>query len=152
MTKTATPQADAYVPGVCNINRAEIAYRQKTGYVITVIYVVMLIVLISLHLSVFTQLILFIPGMLLADCFLQAKNKFCVAYGAAGQQNANEGSSKAVKVTDNAAAAADKKRARAINLQAAGYGLALTLFALATPVIAGLGFILVLLVLLAVPA
>lgn len=132
MNTSTTSQTDAYIPGVCNINRAEIAYRQKAGYVITAIFIAMLIAMIALNLPVLARLVLFLPGMLLADCFLQAKNKFCVGYGAAGQHNANDGG-KATTIADKAAVAKDKARARQINLQAAGIGVLLTLLALAIP-------------------
>jgi hypothetical protein len=133
MSTTTTHTTDAYIPGVCNINRAEIAYRQKAGYVISVIFVAILALLVLAGLSRWYRAVLFVPGLLAADCFLQAKNKFCVGYGAAGQHNANEGSSKAVSVEDSAANAKDKKRARQINLQAAGIGLLLTVLAFAIP-------------------
>ncbi|MDL2363506.1 MAG: hypothetical protein QFB86_03960 [Patescibacteria group bacterium] len=133
MTQNTTPTTDAYIPGVCNINRAEIAYRQRSGYVITAVFIAMLIAFVALGLNRWIRLSLFLPGFLLADCFLQAKNKFCVGYGAAGQHNANEGSSKAVDVADAAAKAKDKQRARTINMQAAGIGVVLTLLALAIP-------------------
>lgn len=132
MNTPTTPTTDAYIPGVCNINRAEIAYRQRVGYIISAIFVVMLLAMIALKLPVLSRLVLFVPGMLLADCFLQAKNKFCVSYGAAGQHNANEGG-KATTIADKTAVAKDKARARQINLQAAGIGVALTLIALVIP-------------------
>ena len=133
MTKEPTPIADAYVPGVCNINHAEIAYRQKAGYVLTAVFIAMLAGMLALGLNRWLRVSLFLPAMLLADCFLQAKNKFCVSYGAAGQHNANDGGS-ATSVTDEAAVKKDKARARQINLQAAGIGIVLTLLALAIPV------------------
>jgi hypothetical protein len=133
MTEATTPVTDAYVPGVCNINHAEIAYRKKAGYVITAIFLIILIALVALGLNRWIRLVLFIPGMVLADCFLQAKNKFCVAYGAGGQQNATEGSKTALSVTDQDALKKDKARARQINLQAAGIGIILTALALVIP-------------------
>jgi len=44
--------------------------------------------------------------------FLQAKNKFCVGYAAAGLQNADEGSNDATKVLDTSAHTKDKQRTR----------------------------------------
>lgn len=132
MNTTTTPATDAYIPGVCNINRTEIAYRQRVGYIISAIFIAMLVAMIALGVSRWARVVLFLPGLLLADCFLQAKNKFCVGYGAAGQHNANEGG-KATTIADTAAVAKDKKRARQINMQAAGIGLVLTLLALAIP-------------------
>ncbi len=126
---------DAYVPGVCNINRAEIAYRRKAGYVGLGISLVLAIVLFGLGLSRWYRLVLFVPLFIAAIGFLQAKNKFCVAYGANGQQNAAEGSAKASKVSDQAAQAKDKHRARTINVQAALLALLGAALAVVLPVL-----------------
>ena len=110
---------ESYVPGVCNINRAEIAYRRKAGYFGLGLFIVVAIVFIALGINRWAYLILFVPAFIAAIGFLQAKNRFCVAYGAGGQQNATEGSAAATKVTDMLAAKKDKQRARQMNLQAA---------------------------------
>jgi hypothetical protein len=120
MNTTPAPQTDAYIPGVCNINHAEIAYRKKAGYLGVALFVVILAVMLALSVNRYARLALFIPAFLAAIGFLQAKNRFCVGYGAAGQQNASDGSPKASSVTDTAAVATDKRRARQMNLQAAG--------------------------------
>jgi hypothetical protein len=109
----------AYVPGVCNINYEEIAYRRKAGYMGLVIFGITLAVLVGLGLSWWLRLVLFIPAFLSAIGFLQAKKKFCVSYGATGMQNATDGSTTAKKVTDTTAVKKDKRRARQLNMQAA---------------------------------
>jgi hypothetical protein len=123
---TSTTSADAYVPGICNINHAEIAYRRKAGYAGLVAFVVIAAVLFGLSANRYTRLVLFLPAFIAAIGFLQAKNKFCVAYGAAGQQNATDGVAKAIAVADKAARAKDKQRARHMNLQAAGISVLIT--------------------------
>lgn len=112
-----------YIPGVCNINTAEIAYRRKAGYVGLAIVIVGLIVLLLIGAPSWTRLLLILPAILSASGFLQAKNKFCVAYGAAGKQNASEGSDVAEDISDNSALETDKKRARQINIQSVVIGV-----------------------------
>ena len=109
----------AYIPGVCNINRAEIAYRRKWAFIGLGLTVVIAAMLFALHVNRWVRVVLFLPAFIAAIGYLQTKNKFCVTYGAAGQQNAAEGSAKAQAVTDAVAAAKDKAKARTMNAQAA---------------------------------
>lgn len=125
---------DSYVPGVCNINRAEIAYRRKAGYVGLGISLILAIALFGLGVSRWYRLVLFVPLFIAAIGFLQAKNKFCVAYGANGKQNATEGSAKAREVSNQDAKATDKNRARTMNIQAALLALVGTAAAVILPV------------------
>jgi hypothetical protein len=55
---TSTTSADAYVPGICNINHAEIAYRRKAGYAGLVAFVVIAAVLFGLSANRYTRLVL----------------------------------------------------------------------------------------------
>lgn len=125
---------EAYVPGVCNINRSEIAYRRKAGYVGLGVSLILAVALFGLGVSRWYRLVLFLPLFIAAIGFLQAKNKFCVAYGANGQQNAAEGSAKASEISDQAAKAKDKHRARTMNLQAALLALLGAALAVVLPV------------------
>ena len=134
MTKASPVTADAYVPGVCNINTAEIAQRRKVGYVGATIFVVLLAVLVALPINRWVRMLLFLPSTVAASGFLQARNHFCVGYAAAGKQNAAEGSDSALEVIEQAAKAKDKQRARQMNLQAVGIGLVIALLTIAIPV------------------
>ena len=118
-----------YVPGVCNINHAEIAYRRKAGYVGLIITLVLFVVLYALNLNQWFRIVLFVPAFVAAIGYLQAKNKFCVAYGANGKQNASEESKGASAVTDKAAIVRDKIKARSMNLQATVIALGIALLA-----------------------
>ena len=133
-TPTTSPTADAYIPGVCNINTAEIAQRRKIGYIGTAIFVVLLIAMVALGLNRYIRIALLLPGILAASGFLQARNHFCVGYAGAGQQNASEGSTSASDILDAEAKAADKKRARTMNLQSVGIGVAAAAITLLIPV------------------
>ncbi len=122
--------ASEYTPGVCNINTAEIASRRKAGYVGLGLTLVIAAALFGLDLPKATRLILFIPVFIAAIGFLQARNKFCVGYGAAGMHNADEQSTEAVSVTDSSAINVDKARARNLNLQALGISIVVTALAI----------------------
>ena len=121
-------EQQAYIPGVCNINKAEIAYRRKAmiaGFVIAALLFVGLL---------FTQLdgwlralIVLVPLYVGIIGYFQVRNHFCVSYGAIGKQNATDGHATALEVDEAEARVADKKKARTMNLQA----FAITLVALA---------------------
>jgi glucan phosphoethanolaminetransferase (alkaline phosphatase superfamily) len=110
----------SYIPGVCNINTAEIAYRRKSGHVMLAITVFLTVVLFMLPLNQWLRVVLFTPIFVTAVCYLQAKYKFCVSYGANGMQNATEGDKEAQEIVDAAAKKLDRDRTRKIKLQAAG--------------------------------
>jgi hypothetical protein len=123
----------SYIPGVCNINPKEVAYRRRVGQIGLAIFVILLVALMLIHVTHLLRVVLLLPAFVSAIGYLQAKNHFCVAYGGSGQENATTGSAKANKVTDNTAIAADKKRTRQINLQAAGLAVLATIIAIVLP-------------------
>jgi hypothetical protein len=133
MSDTAATPQTAYVPGVCNINPDEIKKRRNVGHVGLAIFVVLLIVLLVLSINRYVRIILFLPAFLSATGYIQAKNKFCVGYGGAGMQHADTDSDKAIKVIEDTALAADKKRTRQLNIQAVGIALFVTLICLVLP-------------------
>ena len=118
MTTKKPAKQTEYVPGVCNINTAEIAYRKNAEYFGLAISLVLFVLLFAFDINRYVRIVLFIPLFIAAINYLQTKNKFCVMYGAAGKQNATEGSTAAEVVTNNKAAAKDKIKARSMNLQA----------------------------------
>jgi len=105
---------------MCNINKAEVASRKKAMWAGVGISAILLIALVALSAPVLTRLVLFVPIYVATIGYLQVKNKFCVAYGSSGKQNASEGSESASQVEDDAALAADKKKTRTMYLQAFG--------------------------------
>lgn len=109
----------SYVPGMCNINRAEVAYRRKAMWFGVGLSVLMLIVAVVVDLAWWlTAVLLFVPVYIAAIGFLQVRNRFCVSYGTSGQHNADEISISAQSVEEVAAKEADKKKARTMNTQA----------------------------------
>ena len=118
-----------YVPGVCNINKKEITYRKKAGYFGLGLAAVMAAALLGFGLNRYLRVVLIVPVFIAAIGYLQTKNKFCVAYGASGRQNADEDSSQASNVSDSHAATTDKKKAQKMNLQAAVAAVIITALA-----------------------
>jgi len=129
-TPKKSTKKTAYVPGVCNINRAEVAYRKRIGWLLTLVFISLLAALLTVGLGRWIRLALFIPAVGAAESFLQAKHQFCVSYAAANQQHADNDALTAVTVTSEKAIAKDLARARQINLQAAAIALVVTLLAL----------------------
>lgn len=125
--------SNAYVPGVCNINTTEIAYRRKSAYVLLVITLAVAAPLLLLDLPVWLRLLLFFPVFLTIVCYLQVRYKFCVSYGASGKQNATEGDKVAQDIVNAAALKLDRARTRKIKLQAAGWAALITLITLLIP-------------------
>lgn len=125
-----TPSTN-YVPGVCNINPAEIKQRRNAGHLGVALFIVLLAVLVVLDITRWVRILLVFPAILAAIGYLQAKNKFCVGYGGAGMQHADD--DPAAQQVAKDAAAIDKKRAQKINLQAIMIGLAAALASLLIP-------------------
>ncbi len=122
----APASTSSYVPGVCNINTAEIAYRRKSAYVLLAVTLVMAVPFFLLDIPAWARLLLFFPLFLTIVCYLQVKYKFCVSYGAAGKQNAAEGDKVAQDIIDAASLKLDKARTQKIKLQAAAAAALIT--------------------------
>lgn len=109
-----------YIPGICNINRAEIAYRKRamwSGVAGSAAVLFLLIVLNTLWWV--TAAVLFLPVYIACIGYLQVKNKFCVSYGATGRQHADENGDPVQSVSDVEALRADRAKTMRMNLQAA---------------------------------
>ena len=120
-------QSTNYIPGVCNINTNEIARRRNAGYFGLALTVLFGAILFGLGVNRYFRIALFVPLFIMAIGFLQAKHKFCVGYGAAGLQNAEEGSENAATITDKSAKQKDKQKTQQLYIQALVLSLAVTL-------------------------
>ena len=117
-------ESSSYVPGMCNINTAEVAYRRKAMWFGIVVSIVVFVASLALQLTWWLgALLLFVPIYIAAIGYLQVRNKFCVSYGANGRQNADEDSDEALQVIEADALRADKAKTRHMNLQALGVTL-----------------------------
>ena len=80
-----------YVPGVCNIGRAETDRRWKIGWIALLATAVFWLVLIGLKIAPLWRLLVFFPASLSAAGFLQAAWRFCAKFGLMGTFNTGPG-------------------------------------------------------------
>jgi heme/copper-type cytochrome/quinol oxidase subunit 4 len=76
-----------YVPGTCNIGPAEIKRRQSAAVIGFLAMVILGAILLAQHASTGLRAVIFIPAMLFATGWIQARSKFCLAFGFAGTFN-----------------------------------------------------------------
>lgn len=105
-----------YIPGICNINHAEIKRRKQAGHIGLFLSIAVLIVIVIFHSPWAYRIIILLPVYVAAIGYLQARNKFCVGYAGSGKQHADQGDIETI--AEASAIKADKLRARTINLQA----------------------------------
>jgi len=117
--------ATEYIPGTCNIGKAEIRQRQVVALIGLFLSVSALIGFISTKASPSIRLGIFLPLTVFAVGFIQSRKKFCLAFGFMGTFNfARLG--KMSKVVDKASLAADRKTAAMILLESLGLAAILT--------------------------
>jgi hypothetical protein len=121
-----------YIPGTCNINSAEVGYRRRAMWFGIGASIFVLIALLVLNADWWIAIVcLFVPVYTAAISYLQVRNRFCVAYGSSGMQNAEEGSLSASDVSDDEARRKDMNKTWRMNAQA----LAMTVSVLAVCVL-----------------
>jgi hypothetical protein len=114
-----------YIPGTCNIGKAEIRQRQIVALIGLALSVSALIGFISTKASPSIRLGIFLPLTIFSVGYVQSRKKFCLAFGFMGTFNfARLG--KMSKVVDQASLAADRKTAAIILLQSLGLSAAIT--------------------------
>jgi hypothetical protein len=101
---------DSYRAGACNIGPAEIARRRRAGYVGLSAAIVLAILLVVFDAPAAARLAVAVPLSVGILGFLQARSRFCVAYGMGGLRNFGELGSE-TKVADAADRLADRRRA-----------------------------------------
>ena len=107
-----------YIPGVCNINTAEIAYRKKAFYLGLAMGIPLLLVLVAFKATPALGILMFMPVWIGAIGYLQAKNKFCVGYAASGVYNDDDEYAKVAKVFEEESKRLGQAKARKMNVQA----------------------------------
>jgi hypothetical protein len=114
-----------YIPGTCNIGKAEIRQRQIVALIGLALSVSALIGFLSTKASPSIRLGIFLPLTIFSVGYVQSRKKFCLAFGFMGTFNfARLG--KMSKVVDKASLAADRKTALIILLQSLGLSAAIT--------------------------
>ena len=98
ITAILRDMASNYVPGVCNINPQEIKRRRQSGHIGVAITILLIMLLIATGATWYLRIIIIVPAFIAAIGYLQARNKFCVAYASSGQHHADSGDT--VKITD----------------------------------------------------
>ena len=116
-------QPDAeYRAGACNIGRAEIRRRWRTGHLVLLIALALYAVLVLVHAPPLVRFVVAAPVAVSAACYLEAALKFCVRFGIMGLFNFGALGAEAT-VADLEARARDRRRA--MQLSAASLVVAL---------------------------
>ena len=111
-----TDQTPEYVAGSCNIGPSEIHRRYQVAITGGVIYTILAIALIATDQGTATRLIAFAPAMVASVGYIQARNRFCFAYGLMGVFNFDQAGD-VKKVKDPVALKADRTAALKIILK-----------------------------------
>ena len=115
----------SYVPGTCNLGKAEIRRRQFVALIGLAITIVTLVGLVGSNSPASARWGLFVPLLVFSIGFVQSRKKFCLAYGFMGTFNLGKlGDLSKVQSAEDRKA--DRKTALSILLQATGLALVLT--------------------------
>jgi hypothetical protein len=116
------PPSGEYRPGACNIGPAEIARRRRSGLVGLGAAAVLATALVILDAPAVTRWLVALPLAGGAVGLLQARFRFCAAFGLAGVSNFRA-LGEAERVRDATARRADRAKAVAILLAGGAVGL-----------------------------
>lgn len=115
----------AYIPGSCNLGKAEIKRRQFVALIGLILSVVTFSGLIASSAASSARWAMFAPLMVFAIGFIQSRKKFCLAYGFMGTFNLGKLGDIA-RVQSPEDRRADRKTALGILFQAAALALFVT--------------------------
>ncbi len=125
--------ASGYVPGACNIGSREIMRRRAVGIAALVFAVISgYTLLMSDDLAKSARWGIFFPLLVSAIGFIQARSKFCLAYGLAGTFNFGK-IGDMERVFDADSKKSDRKKALSILMQSAIIAFVLTAIFVALP-------------------
>jgi len=114
-----------YIAGACNIGPSEIKQRKRVAYSGAVVFVAISVWLILIDAPTGSRLLAFFPAVAATTGLIQARRKFCVAFGFMGVFNFEKiGSTR--KITINQDLKADRKYAVRLLLQSVLAAIALT--------------------------
>ena len=99
-----------YQPGVCNIGKAEKRARRQAGWFGLIITIVLWAVFIALKVAAPWRLFLFLPAVLAASGFVQARMSFCVNFGMRGVENFGDKIGSITVIEDPTSKKRDKSR------------------------------------------
>lgn len=121
-----------YVAGSCNIGKGEIRRRQTVALIGLFLVFFSASTILGTDQSRSVRLSIFLPAMIFAVGFIQARKKFCLAYGLAGTFNFGKLGSIS-KVQSEEDKKADRKTAINIFIRSALLAAAITLVFFALP-------------------
>jgi hypothetical protein len=119
---------DNYIPGVCNIGKEEINKRKQVGIVGLILTILTYFLFVYFEASRGVRFLTFIPAVISAIGFLQARMHFCVYYGLAEIFNFDS-LGKSSKVEEDEFVKKDKKRAKSIIYFSVLIGIVVSLLA-----------------------
>ena len=121
-----------YIAGSCNIGKGEIRRRQTVALIGLFLIFFSAFTILGTDQSRSVRLSIFLPAMIFAVGFIQARKKFCLAYGLAGTFNFGKLGSIS-KVQSEEDKKADRKTAINIFVQSALLAAAITVLFFALP-------------------
>ena len=122
----------SYVPGTCNLGKAEIRRRQFVALIGALLTLVSFVGLLAADAPNTARWSLFAPLMVFSVGFIQSRKKFCLAYGLMGTFNLGK-LGDMTRVQSEEDRLADRKTAISIFLQSALLAVALTAFFVILP-------------------
>lgn len=114
-----------YIAGACNIGPSEIKQRKRVAYSGALVFVALSVWLILIDAPLAGRLLLFFPAVAATTGLIQARKKFCVAFGFMGVFNF-EKIGTTHKISINEDLKADRKYAVRLLLQSVLAAIALT--------------------------
>jgi hypothetical protein len=114
-----------YIAGACNIGPSEIKQRKRVAYSGAIVFVAISIWLILIDAPTGSRLLAFFPAVAATTGLIQARRKFCVAFGFMGVFNFEKIGSTS-KITINQDLKADRNYAVRLLLQSVLAAIALT--------------------------
>jgi len=117
----------------CNIGPEEIGKRKQVGWIGLIITVVLLALFIIFDVAQTWRLLLFVPAVISAMGFLQARNKFCANYGLRGVFNFSHEFMNTSNIKDNISKEEDKRKAWQIIIHSVLIGLVVAIIAYYLP-------------------
>lgn len=128
-----------YSSGICNIGDKEVAQRKRIGYigiVLTVVgFLVYTIGIYTIKLEPIVGIGLFIPALMGSVGLIQARNKFCAAYGFGKKYNISSGLGVILNVEDAVNQERDRNKAIRIVIQSVLISVAISLISVSLGVL-----------------
>ena len=124
--------SESYIPGSCNLGKAEVRSRQFVALVGLIMSITSFVGLVGVSASRSTRWTIFAPLLVFAVGFIQSRKKFCLAFGFMGTFNLGK-LGQLSRVADPEHRKADRKTAITLLLQALVLAFAITVLVVALP-------------------